>query len=63
MSTTSEHPHALECLMMIALFFQLLADVLYKRYREVDKRFALQTRGAVASAVAMQLDAIEAAVG
>ncbi|WP_171062394.1 hypothetical protein [Acinetobacter modestus] len=61
LSTTSEHPHALECLMMIGAVFQLLADVLYKRYRE-DKRFALQTRGAVASAVdAMQLDAIEAA--
>jgi len=61
LSTTSEHAHALECLMMVGAVFQLLADVLYKRYRE-DKRFALQTRGAVASAVdAMQLDAIEAA--
>ena len=47
--------------MMIGAVFQLLADVLYKRYRE-DKRFALQTRGAVASAVeTMQLDAIGAA--
>ena len=61
LSTTLEKPHALECLMMVGAVFQLLADVLYKRYRE-DKRFALQTRGAVASAVeAMQLDAIEAA--
>ena len=61
LSTTSEHAHALECLMMVGAVFQLLADVLYKRYRE-DKRFALQTRGAVASAVdAMQLDAVEAA--
>ncbi|ENW97902.1 hypothetical protein F903_00426 [Acinetobacter sp. NIPH 298] len=61
LSTTSEQPHALECLMMVGAVFQLLAEVLYKRYRE-DKRFALQTRGAVASAVdAMQLDAIEAA--
>lgn len=61
LSTTSEQPEALECLMMIGAVFQLLSDVLYKRYRE-DKRFALQTRGAVASAVdAMQLDAVEAA--
>jgi hypothetical protein len=46
--------------MMIGAVFQLLAEVLYKRYRE-DKRFALQTRGSVASPVdAMQLDAIEA---
>ena len=42
--------------------FPIISDVSsIKRYRE-DKRFALQTRGAVASAVdAMQLDAIEAA--
>ncbi|WP_333975735.1 hypothetical protein [Acinetobacter colistiniresistens] len=61
LATTSEKTHALECLMMVGAVFQLLADVLYKRYRE-DKRFALQTRGAVASAVdAMQLDALEAA--
>ncbi|UUM28264.1 MULTISPECIES: hypothetical protein [Acinetobacter] len=61
LATTSEKAHALECLMMVGAVFQLLADVLYKRYRE-DKRFALQTRGAVASAVdAMQLDALEAA--
>ncbi|USA46642.1 hypothetical protein NDN11_00395 [Acinetobacter sp. C26M] len=61
LATSSEQPHALECLMMVGAVFQLLADVLYKRYRE-DKRFALQTRGAVASAVdAMQLDALEAA--
>ena len=61
LSTTSEQPEALECLMMIGAVFQLLSDVFYKRYRE-DKRFALQTRGAVASAVdAMQLDAVEAA--
>ena len=60
LSTTLEKPHALECLMMVGAVFQLLAEVLYKRYRE-DKRFALQTRGAVTGAVdAMQLDAIEA---
>ncbi|RYZ86226.1 MAG: hypothetical protein EOO68_29190, partial [Moraxellaceae bacterium] len=61
LSTTAEQPHTLECLMMVGAVFQLLAEVLYKRYRE-DKRFALQTRGAVASAVdAMQLDAVDAA--
>ena len=43
LSTTLEKPHALECLMMVGAVFQLLAEVLYKRYRE-DKRFALQTR-------------------
>ncbi|WP_171194823.1 hypothetical protein [Acinetobacter sp. A47] len=61
LTTNAEQPQALECLMMVGAVFQLLSDVLYKRYRE-DKRFALQTRGAVASAVeAMQLDAVEAA--
>lgn len=60
LSTQSDQTHALECLMMIGAVFQLLAEVLYKRYRE-DKLFALQTRGSVASPVdAMQLDAIEA---
>lgn len=61
LTTSSNHPQALECLMMVGAVFQLLADVLYKRYRE-DKRFALQTRAAVSNAVdAMQLDAIAAA--
>lgn len=61
LTTNTEHAQALECLMMVGAVFQLLSDVLYKRYRE-DKRFALQTRGAVAGAVdAMQLDAVEAA--
>lgn len=61
LTTNTEHAQALECLMMVSAVFQLLSDVLYKRYRE-DKRFALQTRGAVAGAVdAMQLDAVEAA--
>lgn len=52
---------AVECLLMVGTVFQLLSDVLYKRYRE-DKRFALQTRSAVATAVeAMQLNAQQAA--
>ena len=61
LTTQTEPAQNIECLMMIGAVFNLLAEVLYKRYRE-DKRFALQTRGAVAGAVeAMQLDAIEAA--
>ncbi|WP_406741413.1 hypothetical protein [Acinetobacter shaoyimingii] len=49
-----------QCLLMIGSVFQLLSEVLYKRYRE-DKRFVLQTRCAVSTAVeAMQLDAIQA---
>ena len=60
-SVEAEHPHAAECLLMIGSVFQLLSEVLYKRYRE-DKRFVLQTRCAVTSAVeVMQLDAIQAA--
>ncbi|SDB82384.1 hypothetical protein [Acinetobacter boissieri] len=50
-----------ECLMMICAVFQMLADVLYRRYRE-EKRFVLHTRCAISSAVKeMQLDAIPAA--
>ncbi len=45
---------------MVGTVFQLLSDVLYKRYRE-DKRFALQTRSAVYAVEAMQIDAKEAA--
>ena len=49
-----------QCLLMIGSVFQLLSDVLYKRYRE-DKRFVLQTRCSVSTAVeAMQLDAVQA---
>ncbi|MBJ9983897.1 hypothetical protein IAE19_00365 [Acinetobacter sp. S40] len=61
LSISDQEPHAVECLLMIGAVFQLLSDVLYKRYRE-DKRFALQTRSAVSTAVAaMQLDAVQAA--
>ncbi|MBF7688191.1 hypothetical protein [Acinetobacter rathckeae] len=49
-----------ECLMMISAVFQMLSDVLYRRYRE-EKRFVLQTRCAISSAVKdMQLDATAA---
>lgn len=61
LTLSDEETQAVECLLMIGAVFQLLSDVLYKRYRE-DKRFALQTRSAVSTAVvAMQLDAVQAA--
>ncbi|QNX87683.1 hypothetical protein [Acinetobacter seifertii] len=61
LAISTSHQHAVECLLMVGTVFQLLSDVLYKRYRE-DKRFALQTRSAVCHAVeAMQIDAKEAA--
>ena len=57
----TEKPNALPCILMIGSVFQLLSEVLYKRYRE-DKRFVLQTRCAVTTEVeAMQLDALQAA--
>ena len=46
---------------MIGSVFQLLSEVLYKRYRE-EKRFVLQTRGAVASEVEdMKINSVQAA--
>lgn len=60
-SIDASRPQAVECLVMIGALFQLLAEVLYKRYRE-EKRFVLQTRSAISTAVeAMQLDAVQAA--
>ncbi|TCM68707.1 hypothetical protein EC844_10483 [Acinetobacter calcoaceticus] len=57
----TQHENATPCLLMIGSVFQLLSEVLYKRYRE-DKRFVLQTRCAVSTAVeAMQLNAEQAA--
>ncbi|QIO10275.1 hypothetical protein [Acinetobacter lanii] len=59
-SVAATQQNAAKCLLMIGSVFQLLSEVLYKRYRE-DKRFVLQTRCAVASPVeAMQLDALQA---
>ena len=59
-STSALQNNASQCLLMIASVFQLLSEVLYKRYRE-DKRFVLQTRCSVTSPVeAMQLDALQA---
>lgn len=60
-SMTADTPDALRCLTMISAVFQLLSDVLYKRYRE-EKRFVLQTRSAISSSVeAMQLSSVQAA--
>ncbi|ENU81914.1 hypothetical protein F975_00530 [Acinetobacter sp. ANC 3789] len=57
----AERPKAVECLLMVGMVFQLLSEVLYKRYRE-EKRFVLQTRCAIANAVEdMQLNAAQAA--
>ena len=59
-SVAAAQNNASKCLLMIGSVFQLLSEVLYKRYRE-DKRFVLQTRCSVASPVeAMQLDALQA---
>jgi hypothetical protein len=60
-SMSVETPNAVQCLMMISTVFQLLSDVLYKRYRE-EKRFVLQTRSAISSHVeAMHLTPVQAA--
>ncbi|WP_111860822.1 hypothetical protein [Acinetobacter sp. CFCC 10889] len=60
-TVAADKPSAAHCILMIGSVFQLLSDVLYKRYRE-DKRFVLQTRCAVTTDVeAMQLDAMQAA--
>ena len=60
-SISADTPNALQCLTTISAVFQLLSDVLYKRYRE-EKRFVLQTRSAISSSVeAMQLSSVQAA--
>jgi hypothetical protein len=60
-SIAADKPNALTCLTMISAVFQLLSEVLYKRYRE-EKRFVLQTRSAIASKVEeMQLNSVQAA--
>ena len=56
----SDKEDATPALLMVGSVFQLLSEVLYKRYRE-SKRFVLQTRCAVTSEVeSMQLDALQA---
>ena len=60
-SIVADKPNATQSILMIGSVFQLLSEVLYKRYR-ADKRFVLQTRCAVSNTVeAMQLNAIQAA--
>lgn len=60
-SISSLKNNSIACILMIGSVFQLLSEVLYKRYRE-DKRFVLQTRCAVTAPVeAMQLDSVQAA--
>ncbi|HJF28487.1 hypothetical protein NI467_05125 [Acinetobacter bohemicus] len=60
-SIAADKPDALACLTMISAVFQLLSEVLYKRYRE-EKRFVLQTRSAISSTVEeMQLNSVQAA--
>ncbi|WP_263576681.1 hypothetical protein [Acinetobacter pseudolwoffii] len=59
-SIAADKPNALACLTMISAVFQLLSEVLYKRYRE-EKRFVLQTRSTIASKVEeMQLSSVQA---
>ncbi|MFW2097500.1 hypothetical protein ACG9ZL_14920 [Acinetobacter sp. ULE_I057] len=61
LSIDAEKPNAAQSILMVGSVFQLLSEVLYKRYRE-DKRFVLQTRCAITTSVeAMQLDASQAA--
>ena len=61
LSIAANTPNAAACMVMIGTVFQLLSEVLYKRYRE-EKRFVLQTRSGLSTAVeAMQLSAVQAA--
>ena len=61
LSVASDKPVAVQCLVMVNNVFQLLSEVLYKRYRE-EKRFVLQTRSALSTAVpSMSLSAQQAA--
>lgn len=61
LSIAANTPNAAACMAMIGTVFQLLSEVLYKRYRE-EKRFVLQTRSGLSIAVeAMQLSAVQAA--
>ncbi|MEN8357942.1 hypothetical protein ABFP04_08635 [Acinetobacter towneri] len=61
LSIAANTPNAAACMAMIGTVFHLLSEVLYKRYRE-EKRFVLQTRSGLSTAVeAMQLSAVQAA--
>jgi hypothetical protein len=53
---------AIPAMILLATVFQSLSEAMYKRYRE-DKRFALQTRSAIAEELpSMQLSAEKAAI-
>lgn len=55
-------PAAISTIIQVAVVFQLLSEAMYKRYRD-EKRFALQTRCAIAEDLpSMQLSAQKAAV-
>ncbi|KAA8732396.1 hypothetical protein F4V57_10015 [Acinetobacter qingfengensis] len=55
-------PQAIPTIILVATVFQSLSDAMYKRYRE-DKRFALQTRSAIAEELpSMQLNAEKSAI-
>lgn len=54
--------HAITAIIQMAVVFQLLSEAMYKRYRD-EKRFALQTRCAIAEELpSMQLSAEKAAI-
>lgn len=57
-----KNPNAITALIQVAIVFQLLSEAMYQRYRN-EKRFALQTRCAVAEELLnMQLSAEKAAI-
>lgn len=59
---SSKNANLISALVQVAVVFQLLSEAMYKRYRE-EKRFALQTRCAIAEELPnMQLSADKAAI-
>ena len=57
-----KNPQMVTALIQLAVVFQLLSEAMYQRFRE-EKRFALQTRCAIAEALpSMQLTAEKAAI-
>ena len=61
LTVAGDKTNTVQCLVMVSTVFQLLSEVLYKRYRE-EKRFVLQTRSALSGTVdSMNLSATQAA--
>lgn len=61
LTLSKKTPEAVASLMLAGAVFQLLSNIVYKRYRD-SKRFALQTRAALASEMPeMQYSALETA--